>query len=561
MQKYLYSLLVGLFLIGQLNAQDDPRPTTQTFLLQNATIITAPGDSIVNGSVLVKNGLIEAVGKNISAPFDAKVIKADSMYIYAGFISGASHIGVPKVDPKKASGARRGSDDDKTPPGNPTNEKAGIQPERAVRSVLDASDNSIENMREIGFTAAHVVPDGKMLPGKGAIILLAGESVNDLIIMENTALFAQLQGASGVMPATVIGVMSKMRDLYRQAQQSQQHRSLFASNTKGMSRPVKDPVLEAFYPVIEGEQAVFMKAQNGRDISRALDLQRELGYNLVLTDVEKGWNYLDDLKKHKVFLSLDLPKAKEEKKKDDDTPETEAYKELEKRRAAEQQAYESQGKTFVDAGIQFGFSTLEVKPKEVKANLLRLIEGGLSKDQALAALTTQAADLLGLSNMMGSVEKGKMANLMITDAPYFDKDANIRYMMVEGELFEYEAKSKKKKKSSSDSNVKADVAGTWSYEMNIPGQTMEGTFVFNMDEDEVSGQMSDPMGSGEMTDLDDVSLDGDTLTFTLTTDQGGATMVVDFTLTVDGESYEGSMSVGQYGSFDVEGVRVEKPEN
>jgi hypothetical protein len=558
MQKNMLLLLLLFATYWQLAAQDEPKPVTQTFLLQNATIIPAPGKMIEKGNVLIKNGVIQAVGSNVTVPFNAKVIKADSMYVYAGFISGASHVGIEKKKEENSSGDSRQRAKN---PGNPTNEKAGIQPERTVREVLKADDSSVGAMRQVGFTAAHAVPEGKMLPGKGAIILLAGDNANEMILMENTALFAQLVGASGVAPSTIIGVMSKMRDLYRQAEQGRTHSRKFASNPEGLMRPTNDPVLEALYPVVEGKQTVFMKAQNGRDVSRALQLQEDLGYQLALVEVEKGWNYIDDLKEHTVFLSLDLPKAKEEKKKKEEDEMDEGKKELEARRAEEQKRYEMQAKTFADAGIPYGFSTLEVKPKEVKAHLKRMMENGLTADQALSALTTQAAQLLGVSKIMGSVEKGKMANLIVTDAPYFEEDSNIRYVIVGGEVFEYEAKPKKKKKATgAEGEEKADIAGKWSYEMNVPGQELEGTFTFEVTEDDVKLMMSSPGGDGEEMEVNDAVLEGDVLSFSTSVDQGGATLNLDFELTFDGESYEGTMSVGEFGTFDVEGVRLNKPE-
>ncbi|MEM6697199.1 MAG: amidohydrolase, partial [Bacteroidota bacterium] len=297
MQKQF--LLIAFLLISlSLFAQNEPKPVTSTFALQNVTIVQAPGKVIEGGTLVVKDGLIQAVGKNVTIPFDAKKVKADSMYVYAGFIDGASHVGIPKVE-NKEEGRRRNRSEIKNP-GNPPNEKAGIQPERPVRDVLNAGEKSISDMRKLGFTTAHVVPDGKMLPGKGAIVMLAGESVNDMILMENTALFAQFKGAGGVYPNTVIAVMSKFRDLYKQAEQAKAHKATFVNNPSGIKRPTNDPVLEAFYPIIDGEQAIFMKASSMKDLSRAMVLKKELGYELVLTEVKQGWNYADQMKGSKV---------------------------------------------------------------------------------------------------------------------------------------------------------------------------------------------------------------------------------------------------------------------
>lgn len=385
MQKQIL-LITLLFVSIGLFAQNEPKQVTSTFALQNVTIVQAPGKMIEGGTVVVKDGLIHAVGKNVSIPFDAKKVKADSMYVYAGFIDGASHVGIPKVE-NKEEGRRRNRSEIKNP-GNPPNDKAGIQPERPVRDLIKADEKSIADMRKLGFTTAHVVPDGKMLPGKGAIVMLAGESVNDMILVENTALFAQFKGAGGVFPNTVIAVMSKFRDLYKQAEQAKAHEAAFMKSPSGLKRPTSDPVLEAFYPVIDGKQAIFMKASNMKDLSRAMVLQKELGYELVLTEVKQGWNYTDQMKDAKVFLSLDLPKApKEDKKKEKEEEKEKTAEELEKeamekRRAERMKQFETQASTLAGKGINFGFSTLDAKAKDIRANLGRMIEGGLSAANA-----------------------------------------------------------------------------------------------------------------------------------------------------------------------------------
>ncbi|MEM9887315.1 MAG: amidohydrolase family protein [Bacteroidota bacterium] len=572
MQKQI--ILIAFLLLGALSllAQNEPKKVTNTFALQKVTVVQAPGKVMTDATVVVKDGLIHAVGKNVEIPFDAKIVKADSMIVYPGFISGAAHIGIPKVE-KKEEGRRR-YDPDVKDPGNPPNDKAGIQPERQVRDLLKADDNAIEGMRKLGFTTAQTMPDGKMLPGQASIVLLAGASANDMILMDNTALFFQFKGASGVAPATVIGVMSKLRDLYKQAEQAKTHRATFVKNPSGMKRPTSDPILEAFYPVIDGDKALMVKANTSRDISRAMALQKDLGYNMILTDVKQGWNYLDQMRGQQVLLSLDLPKAKESKskKKEDEAQEEEKSKSmadkemeaLEMRRGESMKQYENQAKMLAEKGVAFGFSTLDAKAKDIKANFKRMMDAGLTEDQMLAALTTTPAKMLGIDKVTGTVAEGKIANLVVTDAPYFEEQSNVRYVFVDGQLFEYEAKAKKKKKKEGKegdaTEAPADVAGVWTYEMSVPGQELEGTLTIKKSDEELSVFMSDPSGSGEEEEIEDAVLEGDVMTFSMDVEQGGASMNIEFELTFDGESYEGTMSVGSFGSFDVEGVRTSKPD-
>ncbi len=148
-------VLLVLVLPVLVFAQDDKplAPVTRTYAITNVNIIQAPGRKVDMGTVLIKDGIIKSVGKNISIPADAIVIKADSMYVYAGFIDGLSRAGV--VKPKEENNRERPKD-----PGNPTPERAGITPQNDVRNSLGINEKSIEEMRSIGFTTAHVVPYG-----------------------------------------------------------------------------------------------------------------------------------------------------------------------------------------------------------------------------------------------------------------------------------------------------------------------------------------------------------------------------------------------------------------
>ncbi|PHN05421.1 amidohydrolase family protein [Flavilitoribacter nigricans] len=558
--RLIGGLLLLCFLPFLSYAQDDQEiaPVTRTFVLKNATIITQPGQMIENGQILIKNGLIEAVGKSVSVPSNAKVIDVDSMYIYPGFIEGLSRTGVPR--PKDEE--RREIKD----PGNPPNDAAGIQPERSVVDLLSADDSSIESMRKLGFTAAHVVPHGNMLPGQGAIILLGGSSPEEMVLASNTSLFSQLEGARRVYPATTMAVMSKWRELYQQAKQAQQHEKNYKNNPRGMTRPSYDGTLEAFYPVLDQELPVFFTAESVKDAYRVLALQEELGFPLVLAGLKQGFYMTDELKAKgfPLLLSLDIPESKEEKKKEEGEeedkekakpdPEKEALKKRQKEAIAKHQ---SQAATLSEAGLTFGFSTLEVKSGDVKNNLMTMIEKGISEEKVLASLTTIPAKMLGMSDMLGTLEKGKIANLVITDKPYFSKESNVRYVFVDGAPFEYEAKKPKKK---GDASAKVSAAGEWSYTINIPGQAMSGTFKIKQDGDgQISGTITSP-DDGSEGELQEVVLSGNNLSFSFPYDAGGQAMKVSFDVIIDGDEVEGTVTAGSFGTFDVEGERIGVPD-
>ena len=558
----------GAPLRAQTTAKD-LEPVTGSYALTGVNIVPSPGKMIPMGTVLIKDGLIVAAGKDISIPGDAKVIAADSMYVYAGFIDGLSNTGLPK--PKTPERGQRPQVDD---PGNPSNEQAGIQPERAAKDMLDAAEKSIATMRELGFTTAHIVPHGNMLPGSGAIIQLSGEKADDMVLKDQTSFFSQFKTNRRIYPGTVIGMMAKWRELYRQAELAKKHKEAYANNPAGMKRPEYDRVLEAFFPVIDQKQAVFFLTEELLEAHRAMALQKDLGFPIVLAGLKQGWDISDEIKSGNipVLLSMDLPKEpKVEKKKPskqgtasvDDDDESRGEKErtaLEKRQTEAYKKFCSQAAIFKEAGIPFSFSTMGTSAKNVRENLRTMIKHGLSEEAALAALTTDAAKMLGLSQVMGTIEKGKIANLVISNKSYFEEKSNVRYVFVDGQLFEYEVKAKKKSGGKADENAVAKVVGTWEYTANTPGGESGGTIILKNNGGNLSGSITNDQADGGERELENIEVDGNEVTFDITVDAGGQTLSINIEMTVEDDTFEGSMNVGSMGSFDLEGTRTSKPD-
>lgn len=560
----LLRVVILLLLFGVLprlsSAQDSKlKPVSSTYVLKNVTIIQAPGKVIPNGTIIIDDGLIKSVGTNVSIPAGAWQVDADSMYVYAGFISGMSNIGAEKKEEKDQN-------DDRKLTGSPSYERAGITPNVSVRSTLNSKEKSIDSFRKLGFTAAHTVPHGGMIAGTGAIVLLGGDQGEDLLYRENTSMFSQWKGAGGVYPNTVIGIMAKYRDMYRKAEQARNYASKYKAASNGMERPTADEMVEALFPIVSKQMPVAFKTENLLDITRALTLKNELGFNIILGEVKQGWDVIPQIKSAgaSVFLSFDLPEMKEEKeeKKEPEEGEEEApspedieRESLEKRKAEMVKNYYTQPSAFTKQGVKFGFSTLEGKSKDFRSNMIKLIENGLSEDDVLAALTTSPASILGVSSEMGTIEKGKMANLIISDEPYFQKESNVRYVFVDGKKYDFEVKEKKKKKSSGDAT--ADIKGKWNYTVESPQGDGSGVIQISENEGDFQGTISVSFNDST-NDLRDISVDGTTLSFSFTINMGEDT-TVDVSMEIDGDTFEGTLSVAEAGSFPIEGSK--EPEN
>ncbi|MBL7849587.1 MAG: amidohydrolase family protein [Cyclobacteriaceae bacterium] len=548
----IFSLAWFMLIPLCLVAQDEPElaPVTRTYAITNVNIIQAPGRKIDMGTVIIKDGLIRAVGKGIAIPTDAIVIKADSMYVYAGFIDGMTRAGVNR--PKEENQPRVKD------PGNPSPERAGINPTNDVRYSLNPADKSLEELRNLGFTTAQVVPYGNLLPGQGALVLTAGKSADEMLLVSRSSMYSELTGAQGVYPATLLGVMATWRDLYRKAVNAKNYEALYASNRAGLERPVSDRNLEAFYPVIDQKQSVTFRAERLLDVSHVLTLKKDLGFQAVVADVKDAWPMINTIKASgaKTFLSLDLPEEvkKDDKKKEATNPRADQEKEaLDKRKADAIQAYNAQAASFQKAGMVFGFSTMSAKAKDIPANLRRMIAAGLTEDAALAALTTNPAQMLGLSDRMGTIDNGKMANLVITDKSYFNEKAKVRYVFVDGRMYKMEVKEAKK----GDPNAKVDLEGSWSTVTETPQGKSEGKLTFKKEGSGYSGKIS----GGRMpspVDLSEVTLDGNALTFKYTMTFGSNSVTIVGEVTVEGDTFKGTVSFGQGRTAPMEGTKDPK---
>ena len=541
---FLGCVLLPFFANAQ---QTQLRSVSQTWALTNVHITTSPGEDAIFGTILISDGLIKEVGEQVAIPGNATIVEGDSAYVYAGFISGYSHIAVPS--PENERGNERVSD-----PGNPSPERAGIQPQTLVSKVLDPEDKDIASARKAGFVMAQTMPFGNMMPGQGAIILLKGDSQEDMLYRDANAMFAQWRGASGVYPSNLLGVMATWKDLYGKASYSLQHERSYLENPAGKQRPVVTPEVAALFPVVEGDQPVMFETSSLLSARRAITLAKDLGFTLMLAELQQGWSLADQLIESEipVFLSYDLPEM-EKPEVNPDTIENAFEKEqaiLAWRNYEEGIAYAEEAATMAEAGVRFGFSTEGEKPGKMFDNLAIMMEHGLSSEDALAALTTNPAEILGLSEVTGTISSGKMANLVMLTAPFGTGDAKVKMTVVEGESFEFEVKEKKK--SSGEEDV--EMAGTWSYTVTSPQGSNGGTIVFEGEEGEYSGTIENPR-MGQTVDLEDIAVDGNIVSWSYTVEGGGRSFTIDTEVEVDGDTFEGTISLGDFGSFDIEGER------
>ena len=527
---------------------DKIQKATDKVFIKDVIIHDKPGSTIEYGAILIEGGIIKQVGKRIAEPNDALILSADSLHVYPAFIDALSHSGIKKEE-----------EDGERPkvkfPGSPPDDVAGITPGKSAFDAINAESDDLSSMRELGFGIAHVAPRGRMLPGQTAIISLSGKTKNEILLNENVANYSQLRTSPRVFPSTMIGVLTKFKELYKQAEGANIHLTKYKASPVGMKRPAYSDAITAMIPVTKKQQKVFFKAESAKDVHRILALKKELGFDLVLTDVKQVYPVIDHIKSANVpvMVSLDLPKKPEDdkdKKEDEEDLTSEEMKQLKERKAKAYNDYVGQLALLDEAGVSFGFSWINAKPKKMQENIQTLIENGLSEETALKGLTIVPAQLLGISNIAGTAERGKLGNLIISTAPIFEKDSKIKFMIVDGEIFEYEIKKKKKK---ADSGEEIDIAGTYTYEISQFGAS--GTFRISAEDDDYKIVMVDGDDGSEL-EGQNVTREGNSLGFDLKIEEGGFSMDVSVNLDFDEEDFEGNVN-SDFGAAPIEGSKVD----
>ncbi|MFC5190637.1 amidohydrolase family protein [Algoriphagus aquatilis] len=550
---FLKASMLGCLVMGILSqtvwGQSDPtgkRRVTSTYAITNATVISAPGQAGTKATVIFKDGVILGVGSGLQIPKEAKIISGDSLFVYPGFIDGAGSMGITR--PKEAE---RPKD---LVSSNPPDEFAGITPWRSAVDQFAISGNQVDDWRKTGFTISQILPDGGMLPGKAAIMVLGDGNATNLIQV-NSSLAANFRGSRNMYPATLAGVMAKFRDVYQNTTLALEHEKMYAS-TAGVKRPQTTPTQAAMAAAVQKQIPVLFTASSDLEIRRALALQKELGFKLVLTGLENYETVIDQIKASgtPVLIKLQVPddKAVKSQKTEGVTDATKAQYQRVK------ESYEKalkQASMLEKAGIPFAFSTADAKPGDAMKAIQTMIKNGLSEKAAFAALTTNPASILGISRVAGSIEKGKMANLIVSTDAVFHEDAQIKHVVVDGNIFTYEVKKKAaKEEQKSTGAAGTSVEGVWEYTSETPAGSSGGEIVLKRENGVLGGTISydDPAGSGKVTSpIKNATLNGKTLSFDFAVSAGGMSLNVTVTGEINGNTMEGSLSVPQMGSFPV----------
>lgn len=402
-----------------------------TWAITNARIEPVSGPAIASGTVVIRDGLIAAVGANVTVPADARVIDGSGLTVYPGFIDSYSSLGMPSAGGGQTE-ARR--------PSAPNSRYAvGLQPEVDATNELTIPENGFAPARAAGFTATLTAPSSGVWRGQSAVIHLSGDNPADLVVAAGLAQHVGFsRGGGGGYPGSLLGVMAQIRQQLLDAQHWRDLGQAYQRNPRGSERPGHDPSLAALQPVIAGTQPVVFQANSAREIRRALGLAREFGLKPIIAGGEEADQVIDELRAANaaVLLDFDFPRraapAGGRAASEDDPPESMAVLRSRVNRPKVPGLLAAGGVRFaVQSGAEYG---------DFITNLRAAVSNGLSREQAIRALTIDPANLLGVAGKLGSIEPGKVANLTITRGDIFD-DGRISQLFINGTRHELPARS------------------------------------------------------------------------------------------------------------------------
>jgi imidazolonepropionase-like amidohydrolase len=517
-------------LSAQIGARRE-RSVPSVYAITNARIVPLTGPAIDRGTVVVRNGVIAAVGATTQAPADARIIDGAGLTVYPGLIDANGSFGLSAAAAAaQVAGGRGGRGAAPAQQGAPTGapnstRPVGLQPELAATDLVKPDAEAFAGPQSAGITAALTAPSTGIFRGFSAVINLGGATSQAMIIKAPIAEhigFTPLR--NGGFPNSLLGVFAALRQTLLDAQHYGAEQAAYAKNPRGVRRPENDPSLDALLPVLSRQIPVVMEASTAREIERALDLAKEFNLRAIIAGGEEADQVAARLKAENVpvLLSLNFPRRP--------TASADAYPEPLRVLRARVEAPKLASK-LAAAGVRFAFTDGGLNTwSDFLANAGRTVEGGLTADQALRALTTTSADILGVSDRLGTIEPGKIANLTLTRGDLFA--GHVTQVFVDGAPIDVRAQG---------AGAAAMANGTWTVTVTMDEGERPVTMALQQFGDQLRGTIQGALGSSQISN-GSIGTDG-ALKFSATVTMAGGTEEATFTGTIAGNIIRGTVAV------------------
>lgn len=428
--KKLFSLLLlitaGLTAFAQSNVVPAP-PQKGIMYIKNAIIHVGNGTVIENGVIMIKDGKIEKVGKDIPVPAgEGQVYDVNGKHVYPGLILPASSLGLVEI------GAVRASSD--------VREIGDMNPN--VRSIVAYNTDSkvINTLRSNGILAANIVPQGSFLAGSSSVVQLDAWTWTDAALQVDGGMHLYMpslmprpnfgRGGGGGFPGGPNSGGAQPDPVKEGLEQIEKLKAFFREAKAYAGSPTRDETnlkYEAVKNLFSKQQKLYVHANTVKQMLVALDFVKEFGFDVVIVGGSESWQIPDLLKQHNVSVILQqmhsLPTTT-----DDDVD----------------QPYKTAA-MLQKAGVTFAISDddQQTRGRNLPFNAGTAVTYGLTKEEALAAITLNAAKIMGVGDKTGSIEVGKEANIIVSSGDILDMStSNVTDAFIQGRKINLDDKQK-----------------------------------------------------------------------------------------------------------------------
>jgi Amidohydrolase family len=467
------------------------------YAISGGTVHPASGPEIANGVVIIRNGLIEAVGADVAVPADATVIDAKGKHVYPGLIDAQTSLGFPSGTPRRPRGAAAARPQSAT-----TEQLPQTSPEFLALHEAKLSDDDVDAKRATGVTTILTAPSFGIFNGQSAIFNLGGETMEQRIVRGSAAQQISFNPRPAwTYPDSLMGVIAYVRQSLFDGQHYAAAHAIYDKNPAGNPRPGESPSAVALGAMLRREVPVVFVADSELMMRRAMAIAREFNLKHILSGARQAYRMPNDLKDVPVLVSVKWPTAPASKEDKDEQP---------LRLIRERQLDPTSPSVLQKSGVLYALVTGAGKTGDFLPGIRKAIDNGLSADDALRAVTLNPARIFGVDRQLGSLDKGKIANVILTDKPIFEKEAKVQRVYVDGR--EMKLPTEEDRARGRGTAAAGPLDGSWSLIVKAPAGDVNINARFHVDDGKIGGTFSGDRGSG---DIRGGTLDGTTLEFTI----------------------------------------------
>jgi len=508
------------------------RPPT-VHALVGATVVTEPGQSLDGATIVVRNGIITDVGTSVKVPSDAQVDELDGFTIYAGFIEPWSSL--PLAEPSAQQGAEYWNQEVR-----PELDAAAL-----YRPDTDETKKAVAELRKLGFTAAVIAPGAGVVRGQSTLVGLGDGVAGEVAVQDRVGLHlgfpSRGRGRSRGYPSSLMGAIALIRQSFLDAQWYDAAQKAYAAQPD-QKRPETNLALAALAPFAAGQGRLLFETGNALNLLRAQRIAREFNLTMIYKGSGDEYQQIDRIvaggARPTIIVPLNFPEAP--KVADpldalDVSLATLQHWELAPENPARLHA----------AGVDVAFTSDGLsKKKDLFKNLRTAISRGLSRDTALAGLTTVPAKLLGVDDRLGTIARGKIANFVVSDGSLFDDKTKFVETWIDGRRYEVAPRKG------------PEPEGRWSIACRAPSGK---TLAFDVELARKGPKLEGSIPGGESgTKLKSVTVDGARVSFVVPAKAVGLDKgVVRLSGSIRGRSVRGLGALPDGTPFEFQGGRAE----